>query len=246
MPPGKPAPVTGMDLSTYREMHMLSEVAKQPDITQRDLSSRIGVALGLANLMLRRLAKKGYIKIIGTKRSRIRYLITPQGILEKSRLTYEFIHYSLQLYGRIRSFLREQLTLVAKDGHRRIVLCGTSELAELAFLTIHEMGLELVGVVDETPTPASFLGQPVRRITDINPADYDRMVVASLKWGDGGLNRLAALVGVPADRLIVLPESGFPNPSVHAAALDRLLANQRPVAPLPATASAASLQETQF
>ncbi len=231
-----------MNQSTYRDMHLLNEVIQKPEVTQRELSQRIGAALGLTNLMLRRLAKKGYIKITGTKRSRIRYLITPQGILEKSRLTYEFIHYSLQLYGRIRSFLREQLTLVSKAGHRRILMCGTSELAELAFLTIHEMGLELVGVVDETPTPAPFLGQPVRRITDINPADYDRMVVASLKWGDGGLNRLAAL-GVPADRLIVLPESGFPNPSVHAAALDRMLANRRPVAPLPAAVPAASLQE---
>lgn len=232
-----------MDQSTYRDMHLLNEVTQSPDVTQRELSRRIGAALGLTNLMLRRLAKKGFIKISGTKRSRIRYLITPQGILEKSRLTFEFVQYSLQLYSRVRGFLREQLIQVAKRGHRRILLCGTGELAELAFLTIHEMGLELVGVVDETPTPASFLGQPVRRITDINPADYDRMVVASLKWGDGGLDRLAAL-GVPADHLIVLPESGFPNPSVHAAALDRMLANPKPVAPLPATASMASLESS--
>ncbi|PIQ84389.1 MAG: hypothetical protein COV75_02435, partial [Candidatus Omnitrophica bacterium CG11_big_fil_rev_8_21_14_0_20_63_9] len=94
-----------MNQRTYRDMHLLNEVTQSPDITQRELSQRIGMALGLTNLMLRRLTKKGYIKIIGTKRSRIRYLITPQGILEKTRLTYEFIHFSLQLYGRVRSYL---------------------------------------------------------------------------------------------------------------------------------------------
>lgn len=224
-----------MKQSTYRDMHLLNEVTHSPDITQRELSQRIGMALGLTNLMLRRLTKKGYIKIIGTKRSRIRYLITPQGILEKTRLTYEFIHFSLQLYGRVRSYLREQLTLVAKAGQRRILLYGTSELAELAFLTIHEMGLELVGVVDEALTLPQFLGRPVRRVADMNPADYDWIVAASLRWGEEDVQRLAAL-GIPVDRLIVLPESGVPNPGVHAAALDRMLTSQKPVAPLPAAA----------
>ena len=198
-----------MKPSTYRDMHLLTEVAQAPEATQRELSHRIGVALGLTNLMLRRLAKKGYIKITGTKRDRIRYLITPQGILEKSRLTYEFIQYSLQLYGRIRVFLREQLGLVAKAGHRRILLFGTSELAEIAFLTIHEMGLELVGVVDDAPDQTHFLGQTVRKINDVDEASYDRVVVASMRWEDGGAARLADC-GVPSERIIILPRSGFP------------------------------------
>ncbi|MBI4354268.1 MAG: winged helix-turn-helix transcriptional regulator [Candidatus Omnitrophica bacterium] len=231
-----------MKQSTYRDMHLLNEVTNSPDATQRELSQRIGAALGLTNLMLRRLAKKGYIKITGTKRSRIRYLITPQGILEKSRLTYEFIHYSLQLYGRVRSFLREQLTQVAKAGHRRIVLCGTNELAEIAFLTIHEMGLELVGVVDDAPSRQQFLGRSVRSVAEIGAFAYDRMVVASLRWGDGGLDRLAAL-GVPMERLIVLPESGFANPNVQTAALDRMLANHASAVSLPETSEAISLAE---
>ena len=201
-----------MNSSTYRDMHLLNEVTRSPDVTQRELSKRIGVALGLTNLMLRRLAKKGYIKISGTKRSRIRYLITPQGILEKSRLTYEFVQYSLQLYRRMRVFLREQLTAVAKAGHRRILLCGTSELAEIAFLTIHEMGLEFIGVVDDVPDCDHFLGHRVRRISDVGIETYDRIIVTSLRWGDGGIKRLAEL-GIPLERIITLPQSGFPHPA---------------------------------
>lgn len=198
-----------MKQSTYRDMHLLNEVTQTPEVTQRELSQRIGVALGLTNLMLRRLAKKGHIKIAGTKRSRIRYLITPNGILEKSRLTCEFIQYSLQLYGRVRSFLREQFRLVARAGHRRILLYGTGELAEIAFLTIHEMGLELVGIVDDVPEHATFLGQAVRKVSEVDLASYDRVVVASMRWEDGGAAHVAAF-GVPPERIIVLPRSGFP------------------------------------
>ena len=130
-----------MDVTTYRDMHLLDELMGRPDTTQRELSKRIGVALGLTNLMLRRLVKKGYVKISGTKRNRIRYLITPKGIFEKTRLTYQFIEYSLELYSRVRRSLREQLTLLARTGPQRLLLVGTGELAEIALLTIQEMGL---------------------------------------------------------------------------------------------------------
>jgi len=198
----------GMEPSTYRDMHLLDAVTHSPDLTQRELAKRIGVALGLTNLMLRRLIKKGYIKISGTKRSRIRYLITPQGILEKSRLTYEFVQYSLQLYSRIRQSLRAQLALLAQEGKRRILLCGTDELAEIAFLTIREMGLELVGVVAEPPDPARFLSCPVQHPTEVQSERYDRILIASLRGGQDEARQLLSY-GVPAVCLIIVSPAGI-------------------------------------
>jgi hypothetical protein len=51
--------------------------------------------LGLTNLYLKRLARKGSIKITTIPRNRIRYLLTPQGLTEKSRLTYQYMQHSL-------------------------------------------------------------------------------------------------------------------------------------------------------
>ena len=205
--------------STYRDMHLLDAVTQTPDVTQRELSKRIGAALGLTNLMLRRLAKKGYIKISGTKRSRIRYLITPQGLLEKSRLTYEFVQYSLQFYTRVRRALREQLALLAREGQRRIVLCGTGELAEIAFLTIREAGLEFVGIVSADAVGERFLGYPVKHPTDVLVLDYDRMLVASLNEGPKEAGRLAAL-GVPADRIVTLTQPAMSRAPDESQALE--------------------------
>ena len=195
-----------MNPAPYRDMHLLDAVTHAPDQTQRELSKRIGVALGLTNLMLRRLAKKGFIKISGTKRSRIRYLITPKGILEKSRLTYEFVQYSLHLYGCVRHSLREQLAVLARAGHRRILMCGTGELAELAVLTIQEMGLELVGIADEAPDRKQFLGFAVRPIREALEGVYDFVLVVPRQWGDDVAGRMVAC-GLPAERFIVLSAS---------------------------------------
>jgi len=212
-----------MNTSTYRDMHLLDELTQHPTASQRELSKRIGAALGLTNLLLRRLVKKGYVKISGTKRSRIRYLITPQGILEKSRLTYEFVRYSLQLYGRVRRSLREQLLTLARTSNRRMLLYGTGELAEIAFLTIQEMGLEFVGVVDASRDGSRFLGYPVQAIHEIAGERYDRIIVASLPWGEADLQRLVT-AGVPQERIINLGDSkeAVPaEPMLVAAAVER-------------------------
>lgn len=200
-----------MNPETYRDMHLLNEVTQSPDATQRDLAKRIGVALGLTNLMLRRLAKKGYIKIVNVKRSRLRYLITPNGVMEKARLTREYLEYSLFFYRRVRSFLRERLVRMAEAGERRVLLWGTGELAEIAYLTIQEMGLELIGVVEQLPDRDRFLGRPVGSLDIAVARDYDRLIIASL----GGVDAIPQLTaaGLSLERLIVLPIPGVPVPS---------------------------------
>ncbi len=185
----------------YRDMQLLHEIAQTPHATQRDLAKLIGVALGLTNLMLRRLSTKGYIKIVDSKKNKIRYLITPEGNIEKTRLTVECIRYTLHLYGGMRRFVREQLSILAQAGNRRIVLCGIDELAEIACMTIQEMGLELVGVVEESPQGKRFLGYPVKEIGEIAPYDYDRFVMVSLRRHPGAVQRLV-VGGVPADKII--------------------------------------------
>lgn len=189
-------------------MHLLNAVTQSPDVTQRALAKRIGVALGLTNLMLRRLATKGYIKIVNVHKSRLQYLITPQGVMEKARLTREYIEYSLFFYRNVRTFLRERLTQLAEEGRKRVLLYGTGELAEISVLTMQEVGLTLAGVVETAPLPSQkFLGHPVRRIEHVPSELYDRVLIATLQRHAEIAIAVMAL-GLPAERIIVLPQPG--------------------------------------
>ena len=125
-----------MNTGAYRELKVLEELSANPSLTQRTLSSRLEVALGLTNLMIRRLVKKGYVKVVSTQKNRIRYFLTPSGITEKTRLTYEYLEYSLHLYREVRRLLTDTLSQVAAGGGRRVVFFGTSEVAEITYLTI--------------------------------------------------------------------------------------------------------------
>src|SRR5207247_10362736 len=118
-----------------------------PRITQRSLATRLGIALGLTNIYLKRLVRKGYIKCVNVQPNRITYLITPRGIAEKVRLTYEFMDYSLHLYGEVRQHLRSVIQECAAAG-RRVAIFGRGEAAELADVSLKDCGLEPVAILD--------------------------------------------------------------------------------------------------
>lgn len=196
-----------MERQFQRDLEILTAISEGTPLTQRDLAQRLGVALGLANLYLKRLARKGFIKIVQfprkpAARKRLRYLVTPTGIAEKSRLTYEHMAYSLSLYRRARQTLREALSLLPEGGMKRIALYGTGEAAELAYLALKEFGLEPVGVFSRDAAGA-FLGFPVRGLAEITGEEIDGVVVATFEPPEGPVAELLA-VGVPPGKLLTL------------------------------------------
>src|SRR5262245_55445928 len=191
-----------MDIEAHRDLKLLEAVEQDSRVTQRSLANRLGIALGLTNIYLRRLVRKGYIKCVNVQSNRISYLITPRGIAEKARLTYEFMDYSLHLYGEVRQHLRAALQDCAAAG-RRVAIYGRGEAAELAYLSLKEFGLDPVAVFD-ADGDKEFLGMPVRPLRDHHEFAYDLMIVATLERSfDRHLAALEA-VGVPKEKLFPL------------------------------------------
>lgn len=190
-----------------RELEILTAIGERRPLTQRALAARMGVAVGLANLYLKRLAKKGYIKVVEFPRKpaagkRLRYLLTTRGIAEKSRLTYEHITYALRLYARARATLRDSLGLLPEQGVKRIALCGTGEAAELAYLTLRESGIEPIGVFDGHPGKR-FLGMVVRPLRELDAETVDAVVLATFDQPDQYVADLQAH-GVAASKILTL------------------------------------------
>jgi hypothetical protein len=190
-----------MDLEAHRDLKLLEAVEQDSHVTQRGLASQLGIALGLANIYLKRLMTKGYIKVSNVQPNRLSYLITPRGVAEKARLTYEFMDYSLHLYREVRQHLRAVVQECAA-ADRRVAIFGRGEPAELAYLSLKESGLEPVAVFD-VEGGGTFLGMPVRAISEHAEVDYDLMIVASLERAAPQLLQLTGH-GVPAEKLFPL------------------------------------------
>ncbi|BFU90045.1 MAG: transcriptional regulator [Nitrospira sp.] len=169
-----------MNLQGQRDLLLLTEVERDGTVTQRSLASKLGVALGLTNLYLKRLARKGYIKITTIPSHRVRYLLTPQGFAEKSRLTYLYMEYSLSHYRDMRARLRDALSHATKNGTKRVVIYGTGELAEMAYLSLREMHMTLVGFIDDNQQEA-FLSYPVWPPEALREWEFDAVLLADME-----------------------------------------------------------------
>ena len=195
-----------MDLQGQRDLQLLNEVEQDAGVTQRSLATKLGVALGLTNLYLKRLARKGYIKISTIPSHRIKYLLTPRGMAEKSRLTYAYMQYSLSYYREMRERLKHVFAGLSTAGAKRIVVYGTGELAELAYLTLREMDLTLVGFVDGGQGQI-FLSYPLWPIEALVGWSYDALLIADLTDTKKIHARLIR-AGVPKDKIVTLGFSG--------------------------------------
>src|SRR5204863_5539469 len=145
-----------MELESRRDLQLLEALEQESTITQRTLSSRLGMALGLTNLYLKRLIRKGYVKCVNVSPNRLVYALTPKGVARKGRLTYEFMKYSLDFYRDARQHLRRSLTRAVAQ-RQRVAIYGTGDAAELVYLLVRDMGLELVAVFNADPMER-FLG----------------------------------------------------------------------------------------
>ena len=196
-----------MERQVERELEILTAIQEGVPLTQRALAQRLGVALGLTNLYLKRLASKGFIKVreFPTKpyaRKRLRYVLTPKGVAEKARLTYEYMGHSLRLFRRTRENLREAMAELHRGGMKRIALYGVGEAGELAYLTLREFGIEPVGIFAPEPD-GHFLGFPVRPAAELVAEELDGVVVATFERPEGYLDDLVRL-GVPRQKLLAL------------------------------------------
>jgi DNA-binding MarR family transcriptional regulator len=138
---GKPETFSDLDLD--RNLNLLESIEHDPDITQASLADQLGVAVGTVNLLLKRLIDKGYVKVKRAQRHKLRYIITPEGIALRARLTVHYIENTMNLYRRTRQRVHELLIQVKAVGYDHVYIEGDGDIAEICRLTCLEHGIRV-------------------------------------------------------------------------------------------------------
>jgi len=148
-------------------LEILDTVQRNEQLSQRHLSRQLGVALGLANSYLKRCVRKGWVKVTQAPANRYLYYLTPTGFAEKSRLTAEYLSTSLGFYREAGNSCARLLDQCVTNQWQGILLCGVSDLAEIATLRAMERNITIVGIFDSASDRTNFLGKPVfQRLED--------------------------------------------------------------------------------
>lgn len=196
------------DLKAFQ---LLSEVADEQPVSQRELAKRLNIALGLVNSYIKNFVAKGFIRIKNYPRNRYAYLLTPHGIAEKARLAYQHAHYFTNLYTVTRQDYLQLFSELAERGIHRVAFCGVDEVTEIAWLSLREAGLELADVMDDDRAGSVFMGCEVVTLARGLLAGNHRVVITSLKRAEQLIQHLKEL-GVGNDAILhpslsVMPRS---------------------------------------
>jgi DNA-binding MarR family transcriptional regulator len=190
---------------------LLEEVDGDPTLSQRALAVRLGVSVGSVNQLLRRLVRERWLRRVPFEGRRIRYVVSAEGAAARDRMWREHLDSALALYGAVRDRVRSRLEACATHAGRRdgrfqpaVVLYGVGDVAQIAFACAADLGVPLVGFVDESPRD-SFLGLPVRapgevKAMALDGQSFDWLFVATLVNQDAIRERLAA-IGFPLERV---------------------------------------------
>lgn len=129
---------------TLRELSLLEQIETDPDVNQATLATQLGVAVGTVNWHLKRLIAKGYVKVKRAERKKLRYIITPEGIALRARLTIDYVERSFGLYRKTRQRVQEHIGEVRRAGFDRLRILGEGDVADICRLTCLEQGITVV------------------------------------------------------------------------------------------------------
>ena len=190
------------------ELRLLHEMSRTPETTQRSLANRVGISLGLTNLLVRNLAGKGYVRVAKANWRRRLYALTPLGLVRKVRLAGTYVSRFIGDYQNVRLILRENLESESLHAESRVAIYGTGEFADLVYLGVRSFGVEEIEIFDESGGDRrSFLGLEVQDLAALEPSHFDCVVVAELGDTERITQALMA-VGLARDQLITFFDTG--------------------------------------
>ncbi len=130
--------------SNESEFRVIEILDQNNNMTQRRIANKAGISLGLTNIIIKRLVKKGFIKIKNMNKRRILYHLTPKAIVEKTYRTYNYFERTVKDVVRIRERIQQEILNRNRDGLGRIVILGDNEIGEIARWAIQELRMKSI------------------------------------------------------------------------------------------------------
>ncbi len=120
------------ELLNEREFELVNIIGGKLAGNQRDLSRQLNLSLGLTNMLLRRLAAKGMIRIQQLNSRKVQYILTPKGFGEKMRKSVQYTLKTINSMSLIKDNMQRVIASLYAQGERHFILYGHGDVAVLA------------------------------------------------------------------------------------------------------------------
>ncbi len=97
------------------------------------------MSLGMVNIVLKRLAKKGYIKLRRLNKRNLEYILTPKGFTEKAKKSYWYVHRTIDSLREIKAKIQVLALEEYQKGEREFIILGDNELADIIEISLRDL-----------------------------------------------------------------------------------------------------------
>jgi len=148
------------------DFHILKTIENNASVSQRKLSSQMELNVASVNFALKRLIRKGFVRMVGANPRRIKYYITPEGLREKTQLAYKFFSRNIHFYKEIRNDIETRIVKAANGTETSIAIYGAGELSEITYMVVSKMRWNFLGFFLDDPemTDKNIFGYNVQKL----------------------------------------------------------------------------------
>lgn len=163
---------------------ILDLIEKNKDITQREISQSIGVAVSMVNSYLDEYEEKGYIKRNYRSTKTVEYFVTKKGSERKKVLNIGYLNDSLKVFKSASEAIVEFLYQVIAKGFKKIFLYGAGEVAEILLQTLaidNEIPIDVLGVIDDdiNKQNGTLINTQVLPVSVLDKTIHDGVLISS-------------------------------------------------------------------
>ncbi|MFH0926425.1 MAG: winged helix-turn-helix transcriptional regulator [bacterium] len=192
-----------MEKKDLYTLEILNKIEGDEKITQRDIALSLGMSLGIVNAFIKRIAKKGYIKITTIPSNRVKYLLTTKGMKEKASLTLKYLQYSMDFYKTVKNAVIESFKGLEEIKAKQIIFYGAGEVAEIAYTYLTNTDLVLVGIVDDKKAGHVFFRYQIIDKERLKKIEYDKILITSFHSALQIKKNIKGL-GIEEDKILLL------------------------------------------
>jgi hypothetical protein len=164
-----------------RDLQLSEEMERNSKVSQRELSHKYGIALGVTNACIKRMVRRGLIRLKGIPPRKIAYYITPKAFVEKTNLALRFFSYNIRHYSEMKQQIGKKLIEMQNRGVKRVAFYGLGDEMEVAYVTLQSLEMKLVGIVDDGRNwGGRVLGYKVIGPSEVKKMNPDAILITSV------------------------------------------------------------------
>jgi len=182
----------------YKEYMILDLVEKNKDITQREISKTVGIAVSMVNDYINDYEKKGLIKRKRHSTKNVEYFVTRKGTERRKLLNIWYLKSAHSVYLSAKDNITMFLNQIIDKGFKRILLYGAGEVAEIMLQVMNDdntLPLEVIAVIDDDKEKqnAIIVNTPIISTDQIKLYEHDGILVSSFKHHVSINNKLISI-----------------------------------------------------